>query len=186
MEQIEDQLEQFETGENTKNKNKLVAACITISAIHNIISIAIILLSFYSFKLSYKEIFLNPIFYIQILFFRIIPIAALILLLLKKKSGWTLTIIVSVYDVLQKINIPVTFFNGLNTVPQTTQLIILVIFSTLIMSAVLIWLLLNKKILLMFSINKTRLYSGILAGIAWFILIKFIVSPLLLNLAKKT
>jgi len=135
MEQIENQLDQFETLENTKTKNKLVAACITISVIHNVISIAIILLSFYSFRLGYKEIFLNPAAYIQILFSRTVPIIALILLLLKKKSGWTLTIIVSVYDILQKISIPFTFFNGFIVALLLIALISIIIFRGINLSS---------------------------------------------------
>ena len=104
---MENDFERLKVEHVAKTEKRLFLTSVTLSVIHNIISIGLIILSLVVFsKLSISDILLLPIVYIQLFFLRTIPIFALIQLALKKKLGWSLTIIIAVYDILQKILIP--------------------------------------------------------------------------------
>lgn len=183
MQTMQNHLESFEIQQKKRGRDTIVLLCVGISIISNIMVIPGIALS-YHYKDGFSEAIFSPVFYMQVLFSRAIPVLAVILFWLGKRFGWTLMIIVYLFDILQKGYTFLMFSKDFSFSSQRETFWTLSMTSTFLMSAILVWLLLAKSVLAVFNVNKSQILVSVATGITLFIVIRFIVAPFLIDFAK--
>lgn len=118
--------------------------------------------------------------FIPVVIARFIPVVGLIQFFRKKKVGWSIMVIFSTMDILQRVptNLSVFDISGLSL---SSQIIMVTLFLLLFISVTLTYLLIRKQIRDMFSISISRLFFAIVIGIVLFVLIQLLLIPLLIS-----
>lgn len=175
-------LEEFEKNKSDTIQNKLFRTAIILGVIQNAIIILIIIVPVLSILRNAEGFFMSPVFIFQIIFVRLIPVFGLIQFIRKKKIGWSLMVIFSITDVLQRFPINGITIDNTDLSSMYNILFFLSLFL-LVFSATLTYLSLTSPVRSIFNVSKQRLISSIIIGMILFAVFQFAIAPYLSNLA---
>ena len=177
METTNHLLEEFEINDLNRAAGKQLNILIVLGIIHNIFEVLFVYLVILPTSIKMKDAFTSPVIFIPLIIYRSVAIFILIKLALKKKTGWLLTFILFVYNILLKIPRYGIRINTLNI----KVIIQLMNIADFLISAIIIYILSSKAVREFFKISKRNLYTCLIAGLLYYAIIRFLVNPLLLS-----